>query len=173
MKTILIRYGILAGGLAAIFFLVPISFYDPTDSSGVMMKYGEIFGYGVQLLSMLFVLFGVRMISKQNEGRFTFAQALGSGLGITIIATLVFYLGNVLFYEVIDPDFLTEFMEGYAPAMLEQAETAEEKAALKQQFAEWGPLMANGWLYAGIMCMSVFLFGLFFSLLSGFLYKRS
>jgi hypothetical protein len=172
MKNLLIKYGVIAGGLAAILFLGPISLYNPDGSNSFMLKYGEVVGYGVQLLSMLFVIAGVRLISKQTTSSFGFLRALGAGLGITCIATLVFYLGNVLYYVVLDPDFLTEFMKGYGPAMLEQAETAEEKARLQQEFASWEPLLKNGWLYAAIMCMSVFGFGLVFSLLSAFFYKH-
>jgi hypothetical protein len=172
MKKTGLIYGVLAGASAAIFFLVPVSFYDPASDGNFMMKYGELFGYGAQLLSMLFVLFGVRALSKQSATHFSFLRGLGSGLGITLIATAIFYLGNVLLYEVINPNFLSDFMEAYEPKLLEAASTPEERAAVEQQMKEWAPLVANGWLYAGLMCMSVLGFGVLFSLLSAFLFKH-
>lgn len=171
MKKTSLIYGLLAGALAAILFLVPVSFYDPGDDSDFMMKYGELFGYGAQLLSMLLILFGIRALSKQSDS-FSFLQALGSGLGMTLIATVIFYFGNVLLYEVINPNFLSDFMEAYEPKLLEAASSPEERAAIEQQMKEWAPLIANGWKYAALMCMSVLGFGIFFSLLSALLYKH-
>lgn len=173
MKNLVSKFGVMAGISCTLLFLGPISFYDPNMDSGFMMEYGELIGYGAQFLSMLFVLFGVRAISlKSKDLEFSFLKAFISGLGITVVATFLFYIGNVLFYEIAYPTFLEDFMVAYKPKLLEAAKNAEERAQVEQQFTEWEPLMKNGWLYAGVMCFSVFGFGIFFSLLSAALYKH-
>ena len=170
-KTIL-TYGAIGGVLVTLLFLGPIvlsadSYMDPEK-----MKGGEIYGYSIMIVCMLTVFFGVRAYGKKMEGAFTFLKALGVGLQITVVACLLFYLGNILLYEVISPNFLTEFGDYYKEYMLTNAADENEKAKVLKEFEESAAFLENGFLYGLIMAGTTLFIGIIISLISAFTLKH-
>jgi hypothetical protein len=172
-KTLFI-YGLIGGILGVSLFLGPIvvspEYYLESDNfSG-----GEVVGYTVMLLSMIPVYFGTRAYrNKFHKETFSFLKGLGSAMRITLISSLVFYIGNVLLYEVIAPDFLNDFAEVYHDYMLESAKTAEEIEAVNAEFGASNQWFRNSYLYGLLMTVSVFLFGLIISLISALVLRRN
>lgn len=175
MNTTIRNYGIIGGLFGAIFFVGPIIispdyYLDPAHFSN-----GEILGYSVMFLSMVPVFLGTRAYrNKYFIGLpFSFLKGLISGLIITGIATVVFYIGNVLVYEVISPGYLEKFSDIYYNYMINEAATEEEKATIINEFKGMEPFAKNGFLYGILMSAFVLIFGLIISLVSAFALKRS
>lgn len=169
------NYGIIGGLFGTVFFLGPLvinpdQYLDPSN-----FENGEIVGYSVMFLSMVPVFLGTRAYRNKyfKDAPFSFAKGLISGLKITAIATLVFYIGNVLVYEVIAPGFLEKFGVIYYDHMVETAANEEAKAAMIAEFEAMEPYVKNGFLYGIIMSASVLIFGLIISLISAFSLKRA
>lgn len=148
----------------------PEYYYNPDN-----YKNGEIIGYSVMFISMLPVFLGTRAYRNKffTDTPFTFGKGLVSGLVITLIGTAVFYLGNVLVYEVLQPNFLEEFGVHYKEFMLEQGATQAEKDKILEEFNSMKGMMENGYIYGLLMASSVFLFGLIISLVSATILRRS
>ena len=168
MNNSIIRFGVSSGLIGAILFLGPFVIDPEISFDPESMARGEILGYGAMFLSMTLVFFGVRARRNETEGPFTFLEALKTGILITLVSVLVFYLGNVALYEFINPDFLTTFFEGYREYSIETGVSEEEIAQMDAS----STMFTNGWLYAILMASSTLLMGLAISLMSALIQKR-
>lgn len=174
MNKELRNYGIIGGLIGAVFFAAPIAVFPQHYLDPENFGNSEVVGFSIMFLSMIPVFLGTRAYrNKYFEGSaFSFGKGLISGLIITGIATLVFYIGNVLVYEVFAPGFLGEFSPIYYDYMVEQAPTEIEKAKIISEFKSMEAFMGNGYLYGVVMSASVLIFGLIISLISALSLKR-
>lgn len=160
MKRRIILFGLLAGLLVSAFFLGPVAF---ADWENMDMSRGEFFGYLTMVLCMMLVPVGQLVHRKRDlGGRITFGRAMGLGGGIVLLATVVFYIANVLLYEVINPNFLESFAVAYEKFLA--ADPA--KAEALQQYLDNKDFWMNGWVYAGVMAGSVMAIGVLVTLVS-------
>ena len=175
MKSKVLKFGIISVVLAAILFLGPLIFmYDPEMGvNRTMMDIGEIIGYGAMLIAMLPVFFGTRAYKVQLGGSIGFGKALGTGMLITLVSTLIFYLANGLLYEVFMPDFLHTFEVGYTKVMMENAAGEAEKQQIRDMIEAQRPFFDNGWIYAALMASTTFMIGVVISIISALILKKS
>ncbi len=174
MKNSILKYGVIGGAIVSLFFLGPIVYNAESYMTPENMKRGEVFGYGVMILSMLCVFFGVRAYRKHYEKpEFSFTRGLGVGVQITIVANVIFYLANVLLYEIIAPDFLQEFGKFYKDYLVENAGDAESKKLAAAEFEAQSGLLQNSYLYALVMAGTTFFIGIIISLISALTLKRT
>lgn len=169
------NYGIIAGLFGGIFFVCPIAvnpeyYYDPNNFGN-----GEILGYSIMLISMVPVFLGTRSYRNKyhSDTAFSFGKAMGTAMKITVIGSAIFYICNILVYEVFVPEFLAEFGIHYKSYIVDLAETVADKQQAIADFDSNKEMMENGYLYALVMTSSVFLFGLIISLISAFTLKRT
>lgn len=173
MNKKLINNGVLAGTIVTLLFLGPIvvtpdNYMDPNN-----FAMGEVIGYSIMVLSMLPVYFGTRSYrNKFVKGEFTFGKGFISALKITVFATVVFYIGNVLVYEVLAPDFLGEFGKHYKEYLLESATDEAMRDKMAEDFESQAALLGNSYAYAGIMASSILMIGVVISLISGLVLRR-
>lgn len=173
MKNAVGKWSVIGGLFASIFFLGPIVISADRYMDPEQMGSGEVIGYTVMILSMLCVFFGVRAYRTKNaEEHFPFMKALGIGLQITVLANLIFYLANVFLYEVISPDFLSEFGTHYKEYLVNTAETEEAKKAALEKFNAEAGLLENSFLYAAVMAGTTFFIGIIISLISAMALRR-
>lgn len=169
MNNPVIRFGVFSGLAATILFLGPLvvspdSFLKPEN-----MASGEVIGYASMFLAMLLVFFGVRAHRKEKGGSYSFGDGIKAGLLITAISTVVFYIGNVLVYEVIRPGFLETFFDFYVSHMEESGMAPEKVAEMKGNRA----MMINGYTYAAVMSSTTLMMGIIISLISALALKRT
>lgn len=157
--------------MLSIFFLGPIVIFPDSYTNPEWMGMGELIGYSIMLLAMLCVFFGVRRARLQSDGPFGFSKALITGLLITGVANLIFYLANVFLYEVIAPDFLENFMAFYKDYMIENAAPGEREV-LAAEFEQQRAMMTNAWIYAMIMAGTTVGIGIIISLISAAVFGR-
>lgn len=172
MNKTLITYGLAGGAIVSILFLGPIAFTPGAYMEPSNMARNEIIGYSIMILSMLSIYFGMRAYKNNYEGNFGFGKALWTGMQINIIANLLFYLCNVLIYEVIAPGFLEEFAEYYKGFMSEMAANEQERAQMLQEYEESRYLWTNSYLYAMVMASTTFFMGIVISLISSMILKQ-
>lgn len=167
-------FGLASGLLGAMLFLGPFLFTDIKDMTADDMTSGEIIGYSTMLLSMCFVPVGIISYRKRVlNGSIRFFQALKVGVIISVVSSFTFYLCNVLLYEVIDPNFLSDFIEIY-PTMLAKQHTDDPAQAAKAlaEFEANKEMFSNGWIYGLLMASSTLMMGVVLALIAAlsFLY---
>ena len=168
MRGIVLKFGLIAGGILAAMMLVTMSFQEE-----IGFDRGAIVGYTTMVLAFLMVYFGVRSYRDTVAGGSVgFARALGVGLLITAVATTCY----VATWEVIYFKLMPDFGDKYAAYIIEKAKKsgapeAQIQAQLKQmaEFKEAyrNPLVNIAWTFLEPLPV-----GVPFSLLAAWLLSR-
>ena len=163
MQRIVVRYGLIAGALMALMFLVTMQFHDRIGFGTAAL----VVGYTTMVLAFLLVYFGVRSYRDEVAGgTIGFFRALGVGLLISLVATLVYVVAWELLYFNVYPDY----MERYAAYTLEQARlagaTAEELAAQATEMRRFQEMYRNPLIVAAFTFLEPLPVALVMSLVS-------
>ncbi len=167
MKQTVLRYG--AYGAITICVLFIISWYALGNLS---MSLQEILGYVSIIVSLSFVFLGIKHFrDKENEGKVSFKKALVIGILISLITALVFGLLDILYTEVLNPEFMDAYYEEVVQEMRTNLPTDEfhvkitELESQREQFS-------NPLLSFIFMAMTVFVIGFIISLLSSLILQQ-
>jgi len=169
MKSTFYRYGIYA--MLTMVLLSAVHFF--LIMPNVNLANAEVVGYLTMLLSMIFVFVGIKHYrDKVNNGVLSFWQGLKIGVLIVLIPSVAFGLFDILYTEVINPDWLNN----YYKEMVEQTKrsTAPEKldAALKKLETSKN-IFSNPLLQFLLMAATVFIIGFIVTIISSLTLRRS
>lgn len=118
MKQSITKFGVYALLTGAFVFLAGLYFGQSLDH-GVQ----AIVGYGVIILSLLFVYAGIKNYrDNHNQGKVSFGQALKIGFFISLFAAVGIAIVDYIFTAFINPDFFEE----YAAAMRAEGKEVQE-----------------------------------------------
>ncbi len=169
MKKIVLTFGFLSGGLAALMMFATVPFIDR-----IGFDRGAIVGYTAIVISFLFVFFGIKSYRDNVlDGRIAFGRAFGAGLLITVISCVCY----VVAWEIIYFNFMPDFMDKYAAYAIEGlkargASVAEiDQAALKME--EFKVLYANPLFNAAITFIEPFPIGVLVTAISAAVLRKA
>lgn|SRR5690606_17256673 len=169
MLRICLIYGLIAGLIVA----VPMFTLLAMDSEHTSWSSSQLFGYGMMILALSMVFVGVKSYrDKVKGGVIKFGQAFLVGLGISVVAGLVYVIG----WEV--TLYLTNytFAADYAAAALAAAEAKgvppAELEATRQQYAQFQELYANPLFRLPMTFIEIFPVGLVLSLIAAALLRN-
>lgn len=167
MKQTVKKFGIYSSALLIVLFTFSFLFEDAMSYST-----NEIFGYTSIVLALSFVYFGVKNYRDHvNNGHVSFLKALKIGLLISLFASVTFGLINVIYTEIINPDFTNEYYAHYVEQFRETLPAAELKIKLKDLESE-KEFFANPIIGFSVMALTVLIIGLIISLISGLILQR-
>ena len=167
MKSAIIKYGTYSCLLLTVLFGISFFFEDKMDFST-----SEIFGYATIILSLTFVFFGIKSYrDTANNGIVSFGKALKIGLLITLLTSVTFGLINVIYTEVINPEFSSEYYNYSIGKYRENLPKEEFQIKLKELESQ-KDLFSNPLVNFGIMGLTVFIIGFIISLISGLILQR-
>lgn len=170
MSSKWIFYGLYAG-LTMILISIITNLLMPISLENYSTA--EALGYLSILIGFLFVFFGLRAIRRKLGGEMKFSTALQYGLGISLIAAVMFAVYTALVLRVLYPDFADVAAEYYTQQINTSALTEAEKT---EEIAQMQAMMANSdnfWFQSLVMFVTVLAVGLLVSLVSAFLVTRS
>lgn len=169
MKTTIFRYGIYA--TLAILILGAINLFVIAEiaDNGVQ----EIAGYLAILISMLFVFFGIRHFrNRMNGGSLTFGEGLKVGVLIVLIPAVFFGLFTILYTELINPDWVTDYYNNYIETLKKSTPPEKLDAAIKK--AEQQREMFSGPVMQFlVMAGTVFIIGFIVTIISTLSLRRN
>ena len=111
-----LKYGLICGGLIVASFF--INYFIKGDSED--FSTGEIVGYTVMLLALSAVFIGLKNFrDKTLGGLMTFRQGFLNGLGIVLVASIIYVLGWMIY----QPNFAPDFADKYNAAQVEKVKT--------------------------------------------------
>ena len=170
MKKVVLTFGLIAGailgGLTAV--MVPLCMNGHDN-----LRNAEIFGYTIQVLAFILVFFAVRSYRDNVAGGvITFGKAFQVGILVTLVAC-AFY---VVAWEIVYWNFIPDFGERYASAMLEKMRTSGASAAAiektTREMAKFNEMYKNPLFNVGITFLEVFPVGLVMTLVSAAVLRR-
>jgi len=168
MKKIVLRYGLLAGAILALF----VALMTPICRSG-NLENGEIVGYSSMVLAFLLVFFGVRSYRENvAQGAIGFGKALLVGLLIVLVACSMY----VISWEIAYFNFVPDFLDKYNAHMLEKMRTSGKSEAEIQEAAQKMAALAKNYqnplFNSAITFMEVFPVGLIMALVSAAILRK-
>jgi len=126
LKTILV-YGLIAGVVVG----VPMVLEATILSEHMPMAWGMLIGYATMLIALSAVFIGIkRYRDVQLGGVIRFWPALALGLGISVVASVMYVFAWELTVAVTHMDFAT----GYANALIKQKQAAGVTGPQLEQF---------------------------------------
>ncbi len=167
MKTTILRYSVYSAIMICALFLTSWYLLEHLPRTTQ-----EILGYASMIVSLSFVFFGIKYYrERENEGKISFKRGLTIGVLISLITALVFGILDVIYVEVLNP----EFMDNYYMESVQALEETLSGEALKTQLAlleSQKEVFANPLFTFGIMAVTVFVIGFIISLISAWILQR-
>ncbi|MEM9022793.1 MAG: DUF4199 domain-containing protein [Bacteroidota bacterium] len=160
-----LKFGLIAGAVMMAIGFLPVLWVGTSDLH--CYEYGEAIGYTAMVLGLLSIVLAVRQYrDKELGGYISFGQALGLGLLISVVAALIFVIGDLLYVTQIEPDFLNNWVDCEVGKMEARNASPEEIAEI-EAFRTWSSAALET-----MMFVTVFSIGLVISLASALLLQR-
>ncbi len=133
----------------------------------------EIAGYTAMILSLSAVFLGVRYErDKIRNGLITFKEAFMRGLGIVLVASLIYTIGWAIYYPNFMPDFPTQYMDCQVQKYQESGLSPEVIEVKKADLQNWMKLYENPFVMLGMTFLEIFPIGLVVALISALILKK-
>lgn len=170
MTPVILRYGILAGLIVVIPWLV----YMLTLPADTKEFGGVVQGYLIILVALSMVFLGIKHYrDKTLGGVIRFGQAFALGLGISAVASVLYVIG----WEFASALSKFDFAEFYARSIVEAARSkgasAEEIERASSQAREFLRTYANPLFRLPMVFLEMFPVGILVSLISAGLLRNS
>lgn len=129
MKKVVLTFGLISGVIMSVMMTIQMSFIE-----SIGFDRGEVIGYTSMVLSFLLIYFGVRTYRDDVVGgTISFGRALGVGLLIAFVASLIY----VATWEAITSRLHPDFMEKYSAYQVEKARSeGASEASISARKAE-------------------------------------
>lgn len=170
MKKVIYTYGLIAGTIIALLMFATIPMWNGNVFTA---EYGMLVGYTTMVISLSMIFFGVKSFrDNHSNGTITFGKGLKIGLGISLIAVIMYALAWEINFQFVFPNF-TEQMLDHNRQQLEAsgvsgAELQKELEGM-EDFARW---YQNPLLRFGITITEVLPVGILISLISAALLRK-
>lgn len=169
MKNLILKYGLIAGVIVGLPLFVLTVFFG----HNLPMAWGMVIGYTSMLIAFSMILVATKRHRDQNLGGvIRFWPAFAMGLGITLVASLIY----VLTWEAVMASSTQDFMAIYGKAMLEQEKangaSAEALAKMAAEMQEFAVMYAKPWYRMLITMTEILPIGVLVSLISAVLIRR-
>ena len=163
----MLTYGAVAGAIVAA--MIAISF----SITGLNVKYGELIGYSTMILAFSTIFSAVKSYrDKHLGGKITFGKALKIGLGITVVASIIYVIAWVIISDTIAKDFMLEYYQ-HSVDQLKQSNLSEAEIKAKIKEMEYfQELYKNPLVKIGITFLEIFPVGSIISFIAAFILKR-
>lgn len=170
MKKIVLRYGLISGGLLVAVMAVMV----PMCLNGTLnFDHGGLVGYSSMVVSFLLVFFGVKSYRDTvGGGTISFGKAFKVGLLITLMACAMYVIAWEIMYFNFFPDFLEVYSAHVLTKMREAGESAAAIQKTTEQMASMAKLYTNPLFNSAITFMEVFPVGLIMTLISAAILRR-
>lgn len=170
MKKIIWVHGIIAGIIMGAMFFVTAPLWD----NGTMnMENGMWVGYTTMVIALSLVFFGVKSYrDNQRHGVITFGHAFKVGIGITIVASLLYALSWEVAYHTVSRGFTEEMTKSYIENMKSKATSEAEVQAVMADAAENKAMYENILFRFPMTLLEVFPVGLIVTLITAGLLRK-
>ncbi len=167
MKTkIALKYGLISGGLIVSSWFITVGFDENPD-----FGMGEIIGYIIMIAALSAVFLGVKSI-RDEKGSLSFKEAFFNGLGITLVASIIYVIGWMIYL----PSFAPDFADKYAASQVELIEQMdieqEEKEKQITEINNWTETYKQPHVMAAVTFAEIFPVGLLVTLISSLILKQ-
>ena len=168
MKKTVLTFGLLSGAVSAAMMFATVPFIDR-----IGFENSAVVGYTANVLSFLLVFFGVRSYRENvGGGKVTFGRAFSVGILITLISCVCY----VIAWEILDFNFMPDFVEKYASYAVGQvkAQGGSQQAidAKLEQMKAFTKMYDNPFMNAALTFVEPFPIGLAVTAISAMVLRK-
>lgn len=175
MTKHILTYGSI-GGIGVVLFFFASQPFLVDDNGHMDFELGEIMGYASMIISLSVIFFGIRSYRDNHlGGQIKFLKSLSIGLLITLVASVFYVVGWMIYFEISDSasQFMDQYMEHAIVKMQEEGASEVKIEEFKTEMGEFAKMYENPFVRAGITLMEIFPVGLIISLISSLILKRT
>ena len=115
------------------------------------------------------IVLGIKTFKKENSGFLSLGEAIKVGLAVAIVAGIFGVIFNIIFMNVIEPDFTTNMLAATEENMIEQnPNMTQEQIDMAMGISE---TMMSPLIISAISIIMTLFFGFIISLISGLVMK--
>lgn len=135
---------------------------------------GEVLGYVSMLAALTMVFVGVKNYrDRLLNGSITFGKALGVGVLMVLVASVIYVIGWMIYYNYFMPDFPEKFLS-YSIEQINNSQdyTTEQKETQIASMKSWMESYKNPLVMMGFTFLEFFPIGFLVALISAWLLSR-
>ena len=168
MKKIVLTFGLIAGAILSVLMVATMPFAEQIGFDNSMFV-----GYTIMVLAFLLVFFGIRSYRENvGGGHISFGRAVGVGMLIVLIASIMY----VVTWEILYFNFIPDFADKYTAHLMEKSRAAgaspEQLAAEAQKMDTMKWALNNPFINAAAAFIEPLPVGLIFTLISAAILRR-
>ncbi|MCC6818082.1 MAG: DUF4199 domain-containing protein [Bacteroidia bacterium] len=169
MKKIILTYGLLSGLLCSIWII--FSVYIATDD---LMDIGMIVGFASMILAFSFIFVAIiKYRNNYNQGVISFGNAFKIGVTIALIASTIYVLVWMIYFQFYCPDFFEKYTESYINKMKASGASQELMDTTFKKMQEDGIYYKNNaWYRIFMTYLEILPVGIIISLIAALILKR-
>ena len=123
MKKLVLTFGLIAGGIITGPMLVSMAFIHDVSNYNTSM----FIGYATMIIGFSAIFFGIRSYrDKELGGSISFGKAFQIGLLISLVATVVYVTGWMIYYHTSSTDIVDKIAQNYAEKIKHSGKSAAE-----------------------------------------------
>lgn len=159
------RYAFVYGGIAGAIIICVLIAGLTLDLPSHFRS--ELFGYLVMLVALSMIFVGVKRYRDVEQGGvIKFGRAFGVGLGIALVAALIYIVGWEIFLAASGTDFMAQYQASYLRDMEARGASAQAIADTRAIMELWGERYRSVFWRVPITFVEIFPVGLLAALVS-------
>lgn len=171
MTKTIIKYGLIAGAIVALPFIITTNFMTNADGQ-VNFTLGMLLGYAAMLLAFSLVFVAIRNYRNEHDGLVSFGKAFQIGSLIVLIASTIYVITWLIDYYYFIPDFAEKYAEHTLNELKVNGAGPEELASKSKEMAEFSEMYKNPFYNAMITYVEILPVGLVITAISALILKR-
>ena len=171
MTKTIIKYGLIAGAIVALPFIITTNIMTNSDGQ-VNFTLGMLLGYAAMLLAFSLVFVAIRNYRNEHDGLVSFGKAFQIGSLIVLIASTIYVITWLIDYYYFIPDFAEKYAEHTLNELKANGAGPEELASKSKEMAEFSEMYKNPFYNAMITYVEILPVGLVITAISALILKR-
>lgn len=166
MKKLILTYGTVAGIIIVAMLFLTFSDWMPD------FEFAELLGYTTMILAFSSIFIATNYYKKHfTDDLLSFKEAFKIGLGITLVATVIYIVAWMVISNTIAKDFMAEYFQSSVEQLKESGLSQTEIDSKIVEMEKFQELYKNPLVKIGITFMEIFPVGFVISLISAFIFK--
>jgi len=169
MRRIILTFGAIAGSVLLIMIYATMPFIGESIDFGT----GEWLGYISMVIALSTIFIGIKSYrDKELNGIISFGGAFKTGLLITLVASVIYVCGWMIYSHYIMPDFMDKYSE-YSIEQLRNSGESEKAIQIKiAEMDEFKEMYKNPFIKIAFTFLEIFPVGLLISLIAAAFLKK-
>lgn len=167
MKRVILIYGAISGAIIIGIIIISMMIWGMEGAS-------EWMGYLVMVAALSLIFFGIKSYRDQELGGvIKFWTAVKIGLGISLVASVIYVSAWETYLQTSDVDFMEQYANSYIEQMRADGASGQEIGDAQKRMDEYKAMYENPVMRLGITFLEIFPVALVITLVSAALLRKS